>query len=313
MSKQGMLVHLISPSGALIEPSKLDNAIIQLRTLGYHPVEASHARARSERFAGGTAQRLADLQAAVHSPDAALIMATRGGYGVSRLLHEADLRNLAEALNTQGHVLCGHSDITSLQLALLANGAAPKSLLHGPMACFDFGSAGCPSPDTHGHFERAVHHGEVNVAWQAQIAGGQALAHGPFFEGPVWGGNLSVLCSLLGTAFMPGIDQGILILEDVNEPVYKIERMLLQLHHAGILSKQQLVIFGQFNEPAPSEHDQGYDLMACARYLQDQIRRPVVLNFPFGHCSPKACWYQGLNGQVDLRQPAAATLTQHIA
>lgn len=290
-------LSLCSPSGALLEPDRLDRAVLCLQTLGFEVTETPHCRARVERFAGTDAQRLSDMEYAAALPERSLIMASRGGYGASRLMNMANWPSIAEQLNRNGHILCGHSDITAIQMALMANGARPETLLHGPMASFDFGDEAGVNNSTLHHFQTALT-GLVDVEWQGALYSGSVPQAA--LIGPVWGGNLTMLCALVGTPWLPKVTGGILVLEDVNEPVYKIERMILQLKQAGILDTQKAVILGQFTEPAPNAHDNGYTLTTMAEYIASQIQVPVLGQFPFGHCTPKCSWYQGKTGSLRL-------------
>jgi muramoyltetrapeptide carboxypeptidase len=103
----------------------------------------------------------------------------------------------------------------------------------------------------------------------------------------LWGGNLTVLCSLIGTPYLPGIDGGILFLEDVNEHPYRIERQLTQLLHAGILDRQQAVLLGSFNRYQASPHDRGFKLQTVVAWLRSKTRTPVLTGLPFGHVPTK--------------------------
>lgn len=302
-------IVLCSPSGALLEPDRLDRAVSALQSLSFEVKESVHCRTRYQRFAGTDEQRLSDVEAVLASTDRSLIMASRGGYGASRLMDKADWPTLARHLNAHQHVLCGHSDITAIQLALMAAGARPEHLLHGPMASFDFGEEAGVHESTLQYFLSSLG-GQVSIHWEGAIYDRDDAGSFEPLEGPVWGGNLTMLCALVGTPCLPKIQAGILILEDVNEPVYKIERMLLQLHQAGVLATQQAIVLGQFNEPAPSVHDNGYDLSILAQYFAKLTGLPVLTQFPFGHCTPKCCWYQGKKGQLRQVSPSTNGLPQ---
>lgn len=305
---------MFSPSGALIDEVLLDRACAQFQAEGFHTQEMPETRLRVERFAGDEATRANSLVKTTESSPAAVLMASRGGYGASRLLPMLNFTALAAQLNTRGHILCGHSDLTSLQLALLNAGAQPHTLLHGPMACFDFGAEQGVDSLTMTHFKRAVQDHRVDIEWEGSAFGLQSEDQVQELNGPVWGGNLTLLCSLLGTAWMPEITAGILILEDVNEPAYKIERMLLQLLHAGVLGKQQAIVLGNFCEPKPGTHDNGYTLQSAARFVQQQLGTvPVLMNFPFGHCTPKACWFQGGAGRLRLGEVKGQGQTMRLS
>jgi muramoyltetrapeptide carboxypeptidase len=309
---------MFSPSGALVDETLLDRACNHLNHQhGFDVLEMPEARLRMQRFAGEEGMRIESIHNAFAFNTPSLLMATRGGYGLSRLLPLLNFPELATLLNTNTHLLCGHSDVTSLQLALMKAGAQPATLLHGPMACFDFGAEQGADPVTVQHFLRAVNEQTVDIEWPVDGFGlgkhetteshteGQTNDHATLIQGPVWGGNLTLLCSLVGTPWLPSMPGGILVLEDVNEPAYKIERMLLQLLHAGLLAQQQAIVLGNFCEPKPGAHDNGYTLSSAAKFvhsqLSDQAKHiPVLMNFPFGHCTPKACWFQGGQGRLTI-------------
>jgi muramoyltetrapeptide carboxypeptidase len=105
-------------------------------------------------------------------------------------------------------------------------------------------------------------------------------------RGTLWGGNLSVLCALLGTPWFPDVKGGILFLEDVNEHPYRVERMLTQLLHAGVLDAQAAVLVGQISRYRVVEHDQGFDMPAVLRFVRARTRTPILSGLPFGHEAP---------------------------
>ena len=106
-------------------------------------------------------------------------------------------------------------------------------------------------------------------------------------RGVLWGGNLTVLLSLLGTPHWPRIAGGILFLEDVAEHPYRVERMLLQLHQAGVLDRQKAVLLGAFSDWRPSPLDRGYDLKQAFAHLRSVCKTPLLTGLPFGHVATK--------------------------
>jgi muramoyltetrapeptide carboxypeptidase len=103
----------------------------------------------------------------------------------------------------------------------------------------------------------------------------------------LWGGNLSVLSSLVGTPYLPTIKGGILFLEDVHEHPYRIERMLTQLLHAGVLAQQKAIVLGQFTNFKLVPHDKGFKLASVVQWLQSQVKARVLTGLPFGHVPTK--------------------------
>jgi len=212
-------------------------------------------------------------------------MAVRGGYGLSRLLGAIDWPLLARAVE-QGTRWVGHSDFTALQLGLLAHTGAPSWA--GPMATDDFGradDAGGVDDVTAGCFAEAMG-GELEAVGFRTEAGFDGLQA----RGLLWGGNLSMLCALVGTPHCPKPAQvkgGVLFLEDVNEHPYRVERMLLQLAQAGLLGTQRAVLLGDFGKVRPSPLDRGYRLTSMVQYLRSTTTVPLLTGLPFGHVATK--------------------------
>ncbi|MGE2624494.1 muramoyltetrapeptide carboxypeptidase, partial [Escherichia coli] len=93
-------------------------------------------------------------------------------------------------------------------------------------------------------------------------------------EGQLWGGNLAMLVSLLGTPWLPQIEDGILVLEDINEHPFRVERMLLQLYYAGVLAKQSAIILGSFSGSEPNDYDDGYTLETMVDFIRSRLDIP---------------------------------------
>jgi muramoyltetrapeptide carboxypeptidase len=106
--------------------------------------------------------------------------------------------------------------------------------------------------------------------------------------GTLWGGNLAMLASLAGTRWMPRIEGGLLFVEDIAEHPYRVERMLLQLLHAGVLDRQRALLLGEFTGWRPAPHDQGFDLATVADYISQRAGLPVIAGLPFGHVPRRA-------------------------
>lgn len=273
---------LYSPSGAVPEAAALKRASQQLTALGFAVQVDAEAKTRSQRFAGTDEQRLAAIhRTAKAAPDVA--MATRGGYGLTRLLDGIDWKLLARSVE-QGTRWVGYSDNTALQLGLLAHtGAASWS---GPMALDDFGrteEAGGVDEVTRDCFAEAMS-GEleaVGFRTEAGFDGAQA-------KGTLWGGNLAMVCALLGTKHFPEVKGGVLFLEDVNEHPYRVERCLLQLHQAGVLARQKAVVLGAFTGWKPTPLDRGYSMKTAVAHVRALLpKTPVLTGLPFGHVPTK--------------------------
>ena len=275
---------LFSPSGVVARPPALRLAARRLAEMDFDVSIDASALARHQRFAGDDATRLAALhRVAAQAP--AVAMATRGGYGLTRLLDALDWPLLAAAAE-QGTRWVGHSDFTAVQLGLLAHcGAASWA---GPMAAGDFGRAdeeGGVDEVTGPCFAEAMSGKLGALGWRTE-AGHDGLAR----RGLLWGGNLSMLCSLLGTPHMPSAERvrdGVLFLEDVNEHPYRVERMLLQLLQSGVLASQSALLLGDFGLVQATPLDRGYRLSSVVQYLRDRLPLPVLSGLPFGHVATK--------------------------
>ncbi|WP_449427608.1 muramoyltetrapeptide carboxypeptidase [Rhodanobacter umsongensis] len=273
-------IRLIAPSGYPHDRAAMTRGVERLQAAGCR-VDGLDVLERTElRYAGGDVQRVADLNALAtceQLPDIALSI--RGGYGATRLLEYIDYAALHERLSGTHTVLVGHSDFTALQMALHARSGLVT--FGGPMLGPDFGAATF-SEFTWQHFWATVTAPQATASWDA---GGETELD---VEGPLWGGNLAMLCSLLGTPYFPGIDGrgidgGILFVEDVGESPYRIERLLYQLHLSGVLDRQRALLLGDFSACRPSTYDNGYDLAAGFTQISRLTRVPVIANLPFGH------------------------------
>jgi muramoyltetrapeptide carboxypeptidase len=270
---------LFSPSGAVARAAPLKLAVKRLTALGFDVHVDEAALARHQRFAGDDDMRLAAVhRVARAAPHVAL--ATRGGYGLSRLLDRLDWALLARSVE-RGTRWVGYSDLTALLLALWAHRGV--SGWAGPLALDDFGrrdAEGGTDEVTVGAFVEAMA-GELEAIGFRTETG----LDGVDVRGPLWGGNLTMVVSLLGTRHWPGrrVRGGLLFLEDVNEHPYRVERMLLQLHQAGVLDAQRAVLLGDFGGWKPSPLDRGYGLRDVVAHLRRVTRTPIVTRLPIGH------------------------------
>jgi muramoyltetrapeptide carboxypeptidase len=249
----------------------------RLRVMGFDAQIDADALARHQRFGGDDELRLAALhRVAAAAPSIA--MATRGGYGLTRLLDRIDWKLLAHSVE-RGTRWVGYSDMTALQLGLLAHAKATSWA--GPMACGDFGAEVLDevTPDC---FSEAMT-GELEAVGFRTEAGFEGLE----LKGTLWGGNLCVLNALLGTPHFPKVKGGILFVEDVNEHPYRIERSLLQLHQAGVLGTQKAILLGAFTEFRKSPLDRGYSLKRMVEHLRSVTKVPILTGLPFGHVPTK--------------------------
>ncbi|EGN1953635.1 muramoyltetrapeptide carboxypeptidase [Salmonella enterica] len=297
------LFHLIAPSGYCINQQAALRGVQRLTDAGHQVENDEVIRRRYQRFAGTDAERLADVNslASLTSPDT-IVMPVRGGYGASRLLDRIDWQSLASKQQRNPLLICGHSDFTAIQAGLLAQ--ANVITFSGPMLAANFG-AETLNTFTEQHFWLALRKAQFTVEWQGD--GPQCNA-----QGTLWGGNLAMLISLIGTPWMPTIDKGILVLEDVNEHPFRVERMLLQLEYAGILNRQSAIVLGSFSGAAPNEYDAGYSLESVYAFLRSRLSVPLITGLDFGHEQRTVTLPIGANATLkNTRQGTQLTLSGH--
>jgi muramoyltetrapeptide carboxypeptidase len=263
-------VAIVAPSGCVPDPSAVARGIARLEAHGCRVYNYYDHGAIHQRFGGTEAARLAALYAAAEHPEVDIVMAVRGGYGLTRLMPDIDFARLAAG----GKLFVGYSDITALQMGLYARTGALSYA--GPFLASDFGVPE-PDPFTLGQF------------WSC-LAGpthtiDESASGNPRVEacGTIWGGNLAMLASLLGTEWFPHFEDGILFVEDIAEHPYRVERMLLQLHQAGVLARQQALVLGDFSGYRLGPLDNGYDFEAMLDYLRKTLPIPVITGLSFGH------------------------------
>jgi muramoyltetrapeptide carboxypeptidase len=284
---------LFTPAGVLTRSAPLRLAARRLSGLGFAVRIDEAALARHQRFGGDDATRLAALhRVAADAP--AVAMATRGGYGLTRLLDRIDWPLLARSVE-RGTRWVGYSDVTALHMGLLGHGKGAPSWA-GPTATDDFGRSdalGGVDDVTSACFVEAMS-GELEAIGFRTAAGFDGLD----VKGRLWGGNLCVLMSLLGTRHWPRINGGVLFLEDVNEQPYRVERMLMQLLQAGVLDAQKALLLGDFSVRSKSPMDRGYSLRKAIDHVRASTKTPILTGLPFGHVPTKVCLPVGRRVQL---------------
>lgn len=297
--RRTLRIELIAPSG-FPAPQALARGVERLRAAGHEVSNVACGRRRHLRFAGTDAERLDEINRLADPAHALpdIVMAVRGGYGVHRLLEAIDYAGLRARLGDSSCMLVGHSDITALSMAWLARSGLPS--VAGPMLAYDFGGESL-SAFTHDAFWALADGTPQPARWACGAAAMQC-------QGTLWGGNLTLLCSLLGSPYLPDIEGGILFVEDIAEPVFRVERLLFQLHLAGVLKRQKALILGDFASMHGDAYDPAYDLDEVARRIAEAAGIPVLRGLPFGHCAHKLSLPVGVPAHLAVNSEGDAEL-----
>lgn len=290
MNSTSIGIAIVAPSGQTQDAQALARGIGRLEAMGHTVHNYFDIGQVFQRFGASDEARLAQLEAAAANPAVDVVMALRGSYGLTRLLPHIDFARMAAS----GKIFVGYSDFTAFQMALYA--ATGRGSYAGPMLMSDFGARDMTAATIDDFF--ACLRGPVHRIVQS-VAGNPSLD----VAGTLWGGNLAMIMSMVGTPYFPQVEGGILFIEDVNEHPYRVERMLLQLHQAGVLARQKALILGDFSAYQLAPSDNGYDFEAMLAYLRATLPLPVLTGLQYGHCPLRVTLPFG--GRARLRSDSA--------
>ena len=285
-------IYIYSPSSAVRDKASFKRGIKRLQAQGHQVEVDPDALSSHMRFAGDDETRLNAIARAAAS-GANIAMISRGGYGLTRLLRQLPFKAIAKSIDN-GTQYVGLSDFTAFQLAVYAK--TQRITWQGPALGEDFGPEHEPDDIMQACFDDLCLEQGEGTGWRMPVDAIQKTVK--VNNAVLWGGNLAVLTSLLGTPYFPLVKKGVLFLEDVGEHPYKIERMLTQLFNAGVLQNQKAIVFGQFTSYKLISHDKGFKLKTVIDRLQTQLKIPVLTGLPFGHVPTKVLLPIG--AKVDL-------------
>ena len=276
---------LVAPAGPIRIPADLERARRNAATMGWEAVLGENVREREGYLAGSDEERLSDLNAAIRDDAIDAIWCLRGGYGAMRLLDGLDYDGLLRRPKT----IIGYSDITALHCAVRRR--CNLASIHGPTARSDL-----PAFSAKSLRSAATRDGDCcgTVNSIGTIVGGRA-------RGRLVGGNLALLSALHGTPYEPDYAGAILVLEDVNEAPYRIERMLLQLRLSGALQRCAGIAFGFFTNIGEKDSALG-GTRPLSSVLEEAARAanvPAICNVPVGHIDDQWSIPFGLEAELD--------------
>jgi muramoyltetrapeptide carboxypeptidase len=285
-------VALVAPAGP-VDAERIERSGERCRSLGLEPVLFPGAHVRHRYMAGEDPVRLADLQSAFDDPSIDAVWALRGGYGTLRILDALDLgRQRADPIP-----FIGFSDNTSIHARHVALGVLS---FHGPHPGGEF------PPATEASFRRVLFEAEPAgiVESRAEDPQPRTLVAGRA-EGRLVGGNLAILAALCGTRHALAARDAILVLEDVGEAAYRLDRMLQQLLASGVLEGVRGLALGRFT----GGPDDGYAVIDVLSELAARLGVPAVVDLPFGHTEHNATLPLGGLARLDA-DGAALQLTE---
>lgn len=291
--KPGDTIGIVAPARKIV-PGDLDFAMQVFSTWGLKvKLSKNIYSSRHSYLAGSSDERSADLQSMIRDPGIRAIISARGGYGTTQILDDIDL----SPLRADAKWIIGFSDLTALHLALLEQGVAS---IHGAMPVLFTRPNAAESVESLGSL---LMKGVCDIEARATSFNRQGMA-----EGIVIGGNLSLIADSLGTSSEPDTDDKILFIEEVDEYLYKIDRMMTQLRRAGKLRKLRALVVGHMTDLKDTELTYGELVQEIISRVVEKYEYPVAFNIPSGHDDPNHAWIHG--GEASLRvSPEGTWLT----
>jgi len=278
----GDTIGIIAPAGP-VDRDEIQPAINLLKERGYHPLLSLNLFKKKGYLAGRDEARLDDLHSMFSDNSVKAILCARGGFGTIRLLDRIDY----DIIINNPKIIAGYSDITSLLFALLKK--TGLITFHGPVLR---DLAHDPRNNLGGLLEMA----SSDAPKAIDLSGGTALKRGKA-GGPVIGGNLSLITSIIGTPFMPMMKDAILFVEDKGEPLYRIDRMLNHLKLSGVVEGLSGLIAGSFTDCGGIE-----DINRLLKDITAGLAIPVISGLPVGHDIENKTIPMGIHAEIDTKE-----------
>ncbi len=295
----GDTIAVISPASPPPDPKNIALAAAALESIGYKVRLANNVRLRHGFLAGSDRDRAGDLMRAFADRKVSAILCIRGGHGVTRILPRLDFA----AIRKQPKILVGYSDLTALHCALRTR--ANLISFHGPMLNADFVANGFPKFTRESFFRTLTQPaapGGIRTGYKGKTI---SVLRGGSASGELIGGNLTMLCALLGTPWQPSFRRKILFIEEINEAPYRIDRMLTQLLNAGLLQQVAGIAIGLCEGCVDATARRGGEFrQTLADVFRERLlplKIPVVTGLPFGHVAANATLPVGARAMLDGR------------
>jgi muramoyltetrapeptide carboxypeptidase len=293
--RKGDVIGLVSPASTPTPREKVEGSVRYLEGLGYRVKLGEHVSKAWGYLAGTDEERAADFNAMVRDRQVKAIFALRGGYGTPRILSDIHYRTLAR----EPKIISGFSDITAVQLAIYRK--CGLVTFSGPMPAVEFWKA--PDPYTEEQFWRLLTSRMPVGRLENPLEEGYDLHRDGKASGVLLGGNMALLVSTLGTRFMPSLRGAVLVLEEVGEYPYRVDRMFAQLKNAGVLKGVAAMLLGQFTECEPKDRSLPHlNVEYLLKEYAQGVDGPVMGNVLYGHVPKKLTVPFGLRATVDTKK-----------
>jgi len=292
MLQKGDRIGIISPASRPSDLDKLERGMEYLRQMGFIPVPGKHISEQRGYLAGEDSSRLADLNDMFESDDINAIICSRGGYGAPRILDQLNFDTIAR----NPKIFIGYSDITILGLGIFSQ--TNMVTFSGPMVAVEMGTGINPFTET-SLWDQISAQRDGHILRNPQDQELQVLKDGSA-EGRLVVGCLSVMMGLFGSKYMPDLDDTILVIEDIDEDPYRIDRYFSQMRLAGVFDKINGLVLGQFIDCHPGDETKPTLLLEDViwDYVKD-LNIPIIKNFAYGHGEVKHTLPVGVKARVN--------------
>ncbi len=277
-------IGVVAPASPVYNKDQFNDAITTLTDLGFNLKLGNHVQDQRGYLAGTDKDRAEDLMAMFKDEEVDAILCIRGGWGCNRIIDLLDY----DVIKSNPKPLIGFSDITSLHNAILSKTGLVS--FHGPVGTSDWNEF------TKGSFEQVLISKKEGFYTLPENEDAFTI-HSGTAEGPILGGNLSVLVAMIGSEYLPDFSNSILFLEDVGEDVYRLDRMITQLKLAGILDTINGFIFGKC-----TNCDAGSNSLTLEEMFNDHIKPlqiPAFSGAMISHESKNVTIPVGLRAHMD--------------
>jgi muramoyltetrapeptide carboxypeptidase len=303
--KKGDVIGIVSPASSPDDFTRIEQGVKYLESLGYRVKLGKHIFKRYGYLSSTDDERADDLNEMFADEKVKAIICVRGGYGTPRLLDKVDY-NL---IKKKPKIFVGYSDITALQLAIFKKTGLVT--FSGPMLAVDiYSNFDSFAEDFFWRIltsrEKKIEIKNPNGVELNTLKSGKAT-------GTLLGGNLSLIASIMGTKYQPNFNGSVLVIEDIGEEPYRIDRYLSQLKNSGVLYKINACILGQFTDCAPKEPEKSLTLEQIFNDYLGNLKIPVISNLSYGHIPQKLTLPLGARVRVDAKRQKITIIESVLA